>query len=31
MKKVQTSKVSVALLNYQLEMLEKNHKQGRVD
>jgi hypothetical protein len=31
MKKVQTAKVSVALLNYQLELLEQNHKQGRVD
>jgi hypothetical protein len=31
MKKIQTSKISIALLNYQLELLEKNHKQGRVD
>ena len=31
MKKIQTSKISIALLNYQLEMLERNHKQGRID
>lgn len=31
MKKIQTNKISIALLNYQLELLEKNHKQGRVD
>lgn len=31
MKKIETAKVSVSLLNYQLELLEKNHKQGRVD
>lgn len=31
MKKIQTSKISISLLNYQLELLEKNHKQGRVD
>lgn len=31
MKKVQTSKISISLLNYQLKLLERNHKQGRVD
>ena len=31
MKKIETGKVSVSLLNYQLEMLERNHKQGRID
>jgi hypothetical protein len=31
MMKIETAKVSVSLLNYQLELLERNHKQGRVD
>lgn len=31
MKKIETAKASISLLNYQLELLEKNHKQGRVD
>lgn len=31
MKKIQTNKISIALLNFQMELLEKNHKQGRVD
>jgi hypothetical protein len=31
MKKIETGKISVSLLNYQVELLEKNHKQGRID
>ena len=31
MKRIKTSKISVALLNYQIEMLDQNYKQGRVE
>ena len=31
MKKIKTSKIAVALLNYQIQLLDQNYKQGRVD